>query len=214
MPGALRCIKKEDEMRTMNDDEPPNPKFVKLWLPSELPEDERCTGCAGNLVELEGKLQAAQCHQALDNIRDRLHAKKHLINRCNRNVTGQYKSTCARNLIGHVGDRVTTHFKKYNRARNALWALGGEVTFGQTFKELRTKHLVLDGEDTPPDAEASQKMNLAGGGAGPRNKKKQKDKAGNAVQRKSRRILSWIWVAGDVPGEGENGALHTCKSSL
>jgi hypothetical protein len=56
MPGALRCIKKEDEMQMMNDDEPPNPELVKLWLPSELPEDERRTGCTGNLVEMEGKL--------------------------------------------------------------------------------------------------------------------------------------------------------------
>lgn len=214
MPGALRCIEKEDEMRMMNDDEPPNPELVKLWLPSELPEDERRTGCTGNLVEMEGKLQAAQCRQALDDIRDRLHAKKHLINQRNKNVTGQYKSTRARNLIGRVGDRVTTHFKKYNHARNALWALGGEETFGQTFKELRIEHLVLDGEDMQPDAEASRQMNLAGGGAGPRNRKKQKDRAGNEVQSESRRVLSWIWVAGDVPGEGESGALHACKSGL
>jgi hypothetical protein len=27
----------------------------------------------------------------------------------------------------------------------------------------------------------------------------------------SRKILSWIWVAGDVPGEGESAALHACK---
>jgi hypothetical protein len=103
---------------------------------------------------MEGKLQAAQCCQALDDIRDRLHAKKHLINRRNRNVTGQYKRTRARNLIGRVGDRVTTHFKKYNHARDVLWALVGEVTFGGMFKEQRVEHLVLDGEDMQPDAVA------------------------------------------------------------
>jgi len=56
MPGTLHCIEKDDEIWMMNDDESPNPELVKLWLPSELPEDERCTGCTGNLVRMEGKL--------------------------------------------------------------------------------------------------------------------------------------------------------------
>ena len=206
MPGALRCIELEDEIWTQNDEEPPNAELIKLWLPSQLPECERRTGCIGNLVDMEHKLRVAQCCQALDDIRDRLHAKKHLINRCNKNVTGQIKSTHARNLIGCIGDCVTTHIKKYICARDTLWALGGKEEFEQTFKELKADHLVLDGEEVQPDAEASQQMNLAGGGAGPRNKKRS-DRSGN----ESRNILSWIWVAGDVPSEGESAALHACK---
>jgi hypothetical protein len=97
--------------------------------------------------------------------------------------------------------------------------LGGEVEFGGTFKELKQEHLVLDGDGPQPDVESSRRMNVAGGGAGPRAKKssgKGKGKArGNDVPPEgpgeSRKLMSWIWMVGEVPGEDENGGLHSCE---
>jgi hypothetical protein len=117
------------------------------------------------------KLCEAQFHESIDTIQDQLHAKKHLLNCKDKNITGQYKSTQAHTLISQVSDHVTVRFEKYCCAKEALWALGGKSKFYAIFKQLKLAHLVLDGEELQPDVEASWWMNIAGGGTGPCAKK-------------------------------------------
>lgn len=95
MPGAIVAIRAEDDVRAAQGLLLPNPKSVKLWLPSDLPEADREVGCVGPLAAMEMTLREAQCYEGLDAVRNRLHAKQHLIHWRNKNVTGQYHSTRA-----------------------------------------------------------------------------------------------------------------------
>lgn len=189
----------EEEEREARDLVRPLAKNTKLWFPSELSVEERRTGCDPRLPDMEKELRVAQCDESLDAVRACLHAKQHLILRRNKNTTGQYKSTRARTLIGRVGDRVTTQYKRYTRARDALMALGGLEEHAVKFQVLLPEHLTLDTEALAPDHEASRLMNRAGGG-GPRSQKK---KTGESTK-----VLSWIWIGGTAP---ESGGLHDCE---
>ncbi|KAF7972629.1 hypothetical protein HWV62_17380 [Athelia sp. TMB] len=197
MPHAHSCASAEEHHRASHDIPMPLAEVAKLWLPSDLPAAERGTGCDPRLPDMEHKLRAAQCKEALNNIRAYLHAKTHLLHRRNKNVTGQRKSTRASTLISRVDDRITAQQKKYTRAREALLGLDALEPYAHKFRVLLEDHLTLDAEEESPDHEASRLMNRAGGG-GPRSKKKKK--AGEST-----RILSWIWVAGSAL---ESGGIH------
>lgn len=206
IPHAATLIVVEDELRRVKDLPQPLAENVRLWMPSDLPADSQQNGCVAKLPAMELQLRVAQCDEALDAVRSHLHAKKHLINRRNKNVTGQKRSTRSRTLIGQVGDRVTIQSQKYTRARDALFALGGVEEFGARFKVLLQEHIVLDGEEQQADHEASRRLNRAGGG-GPRSSKKQ----ATVVPGESTRVISWIWFAGDIPEDRDHRGLHACK---
>ncbi|KAH7905083.1 hypothetical protein BJ138DRAFT_1138372 [Hygrophoropsis aurantiaca] len=198
MPGALRCIQLEEESR--NPDNPaPNAGSIKLWLPSELPMNERRQGCSEGLPRMETKLREAQCHDSLDMLRSRLHAKAHLINFRNKNTRGQIQSTRSRTLISHISQRAMLCANKYRRARLALIALCGDSFDDHTFKVLEDSHLQLDG-DGEDDAQARHALARAGRDTGPQTKRK-----GNG-----KKVLSWIWTAGGGPDE-ENAGVHQCN---
>lgn len=72
--------------------------------------------------------------------------QKHLINRHNKNVTGQKKLTCSCTIIGLVGDHIVIQFKKYTQARKVLFKLGGVEEFSVRFKVLLQEHLMLDSD--------------------------------------------------------------------
>lgn len=214
MPGGLRALEAENDERLRSGKEEVQPEHIKLWMPSQLTAAERTSGCVAKLPEMEAKLRVGQCHEALNLIRDRLHAKKHLINRRNKNITGQNKSTKARTIIGDITDRIQLLARKYTGARNALWALGGADDHGQVLQELKHEHLTMQAEEEQPDAEATRNMQRAGGDGGSRTarkKKKSKNKDGTVRESTSTTVLSWIWVAGDVEGEGDGTGLHGCE---
>ncbi|KZP27106.1 hypothetical protein FIBSPDRAFT_712253, partial [Athelia psychrophila] len=193
VPHASTLVVVEDELRRAQGLPQSMAEDVRLWMPSDLPAAAQQSGCVANLPAMELKLRVAQCDEALDAVRANLHAKKHLINRRNKNDTGQKRTSRSRTLIGRVGDRVTIQSQKYTRAREALFALGGVEEFGTRFKVLLAEHLVLDGEGQQADHEASRRMNRAGGG-GARSAKKQV----TVVPGDSTQVISWIWFAGDT----------------
>ncbi|KAJ7700640.1 hypothetical protein B0H14DRAFT_3904260 [Mycena olivaceomarginata] len=68
----------------------------QVYMPYELPEDERAEGCVPGLLEMEAKIRAAQCGAALTVLRGCLHAKRHFITFRDDHLTGQKKTTkCA-----------------------------------------------------------------------------------------------------------------------
>jgi hypothetical protein len=103
MPRAIRAITAMEETRDADMD-PLKAEEILLWLPSDLDEDSRLSGCATGLADMEAKLREAQCCDSLKKIHSHLHAKHHLINQRNQNVQGQNQSTRARTLIGRVSD--------------------------------------------------------------------------------------------------------------
>ncbi|KAF7969167.1 hypothetical protein HWV62_28172 [Athelia sp. TMB] len=194
MPYAHSLVVAEEDNREARDLPRPLAEDTKLWLPSNLSSEQRRSGCDPRLPDMELKLRVAQCEEALNTIRSNLHAKQHLIHRRNKHVTGQRKSTRARALVDRLGDKIQAQYRKYTRAREALLELGGLELYAQKFQVLLKEHLTLDGEELPPDHEASRRMNRAGGG-GPRSQKKKKP--GDSTK-----VLSWIWVAGTTIGAG------------
>lgn len=212
IPGALRALELEEEQRASLNLPPPEAEHVKLWLPSELSDVDRRTGCMPSLPSMERELRKAECYETLDHIRDRLHAKKHLIDERIRHATGQRKGTKSNTIIGEVTERIELLAIKYRHARLALWALGGEKEYGPVFQELKPEHLTLDYEEEEDD-DALRRMARAGGDTSRKKRKKKKgvehhpnaDAAGD-----TRRVLSWIWFAGNDANGGAEG-LHGCK---
>lgn len=216
IPGALRAIELEDERRASLDLPPPEAEHVKLWLPSDFTTAERSAACMPSLPSMEKELRKAECYETLDHIRNRLHAKKHLIDDRIRHATGQRKGTKSATIIGEVTERVNLLAAKYRDARLALWALGGEEECGQVFKELKSEHLTLDYEEEDDD-DTLRRMARAGGDTGPRSRKRSKKKRKEDERRANadaagdtRRILSWIWFAGNDSSDGDEG-LHGCE---
>lgn len=217
VPGALHAMGQDEELRSSLDLPPLEAEHVKLWLPSDLPEPEHASGCMPSLPAMEMELRKAECYETLDHIRDRLHAKKHLINDRFRHATGQRKGTKSSTIIGELTKRINLLANKYRHARQALWALGGEVEFGQVFKELKAEHLTLDYKEEDDD-DAIRRMARAGGDSGPKSQKKSKKKRKEDEHRlnadvpgDTRHVLSWIWFSGHNSSEGDEG-LHGCKS--
>ncbi|KAH7904941.1 hypothetical protein BJ138DRAFT_1118936 [Hygrophoropsis aurantiaca] len=196
MPGAVCCIQRKEDERN-REALPPKVEDIDLWLPSELPIGEQTSGCIQGLPDMERKLREAQCHDALDALRARLHAKAHLIAFRNKNTRGQVQSTRSRTLIGHIGDRAMFFAEKYRHARRALMNLSGSAFDASTFKELLPKDLTLDNEDTA-DIPAQEALARAGRDTGPRTKKKSNGK----------KLLSWIWTAGGGPDEATEHSIH------
>ncbi|KAJ7038468.1 hypothetical protein C8F04DRAFT_951149 [Mycena alexandri] len=154
---------------------------MKLWLPSELAQAVRARAFRKGLAEIEAKLRAAQCVDALDVLRSRLHAQTHLITWRNSNSTGQRGATRSATLIGRVGDRIKRVAAKYRRAREALVAVKG-VKFAPQFKVLANADLNTNA-DEESDAEARKKLARLGSSKRARNEPSNK-----------RTTLSWIWT--------------------
>ncbi|KAJ7476816.1 hypothetical protein B0H11DRAFT_2234793 [Mycena galericulata] len=198
-PVVMRLLDAEDAAR--DPDAPPMAaENIKLWLPSELDKEDRPTGCAAGVVEVELRLREGQCANALVAIRARLHAKRHILNfRDAGYASGQKKATKAQSLIGILGDRAEALAKKYRQARLALSRLKG-LDYAPHFRELRDADLTLDGEEeeSASDIRSRKKLAMLAAGKGGR--------VPRHISGTSKRTLSWIWSA--------HGALDDAEKHL
>ncbi|KAJ7429171.1 hypothetical protein B0H11DRAFT_1769442 [Mycena galericulata] len=193
MPGVDTLKQEAEEAR---DPELPAPKAedIKLWLPSELTVEQRRSACRRGLGGMEAKLREGQCTDALNNLRSRLHAQRHLITWRNANAVGQRGATRSATLIGRVGDRIARVSAKYRQARAALIALKGEDAVPH-FKELRPEDVNVNIEEES-DATSRKKLGRLGSSKRSRNEP--------TMAKKS---FSWIWTVNGGPGEDE-ASLH------
>ncbi|KAJ7236985.1 hypothetical protein C8J57DRAFT_1529783 [Mycena rebaudengoi] len=121
MSGVAALIAEEEEQRDV-EVSPPKVEHIKL-----LPDKEVC-------------LRSAQCKDALDMVRSRLHAKRHLTIWRNANSAGQRAATQSSTLIGQ--------------------ALKGKG-FALQFQELQAVDLTVD-EQEESDALVQKKLNRIG----------------------------------------------------
>jgi hypothetical protein len=196
MPGVASLKEIAEEKRDA-DEPPPKAEDIKLWLPSELTAAARRTACRSGLAEVEAKLCHAQCVDALDVLRSRLHAQKHLITWRNTNSVGQKQATRSATLIGRVGDRIARVTGKYRRAREALIALKG-AAFAPQFKTLEASDLTTSMAEEE-DTQARRKLARLGSSKRARNE-----------PTNTKKHFSWIWTVGGGPGE-DDVQLHECK---
>jgi hypothetical protein len=192
MPG-IEAIKEVVEEARDPDVAPPKAEDIKLWLPSEMSAEVRRLVCKRGVAEIEAKLRRAQCTDALDVLRSRLHAQRHLITWRNSNAMGQKASTRSATLIGRVGDRINRVAEKYRRAREALLELVGAASEPQ-FKELLASDL---NTNIAEENDASARKKLARLGSSKRTR----------AEPSIKKNFSWIWTTGGGPGE-EDVQLH------
>ncbi|KAJ7816808.1 hypothetical protein B0H13DRAFT_1923357 [Mycena leptocephala] len=182
--------------RTGSRPAPPKAEDIKLWLPSDLPAAVRRTACMRGIPEAEAKLRNAQCVDALDTLRSRLHTQKHLITWRDSGSVGQRAATRSATLIGRVGDRISRVAAKYRGARTALIALKGPA-FAPQFKELKPGDMNVNAEEES-DALSRKKLGRLGSTRRPR-----------LEPSNARKTFSWIWTVGGGPGEDQE-QLHEC----
>jgi hypothetical protein len=170
---------------------------IKLWMPSELPLEQRRQVCRRGVAHTEARVREVQCEDALNALRSRLHAQKHLITWRNSNSVGQRASTRSATLIGRVGDRIGRVAAKYRRAREALIELKG-TEFAPHFKVLQDADLNTNAKE---ESDTKARRKLARLGSSKRSKNEPSDKA---------KTFSWLWTVGGGPGEDEK-ELYDCK---
>ncbi|KAJ7165383.1 hypothetical protein C8R46DRAFT_1220512 [Mycena filopes] len=199
MPGAAQAIATEEAARDP-DAPPPRPEKIKLWMPHELDEASRATGCARGVANIESKLRSSQCLNALVHLRSRLHSKQFFLGfrySASSFMQGQHQATKANTLQAQIGDRVNDSAEKYRKGYNALLKLQGDID--PQFRPLNETDIRLDGDDGESDAAAKKKLAMIGSGRGARSPR-------NAPGT-TRRVMSWIWTAQGGAREGEE-ALH------
>ncbi|KAJ6457197.1 hypothetical protein C8R47DRAFT_995822 [Mycena vitilis] len=195
MPG-LAVWKEAEEDKRDPDLPPPKAEDLKLWMPSEVPAPSRRQVCRRGLVDVEARVREAQCVDALNDLRTRLHTQKHLVTWRNANSVGKRAATRSATLIGRVGDRIARVAAKYRRARDGLIALKG-AAYAPQFKELQQSDLNANIEEES-DAKARKKLARIGSSKRARNEPSDK-----------KRAFSWIWTVNGGPGEDE-ATLHDC----
>ncbi|KAJ7741465.1 hypothetical protein DFH07DRAFT_870169 [Mycena maculata] len=194
MPGAAWAIEEAERERDA-EAAPPKPETISLFMPSGMPQSEDpLRSCVKGLLEMEARLRAGQCDNAMVQLRSRLHAKRHLIFFRNDNIHGQVHATKARTLIDQIGERIEESAEKYRVARRALIALRG-VEAEAAYPELKPADVRLDGDDGESDAAARGKLAMIGAGRGAR--------APRNAPGTSRRLMSWIWTAPGASDDAE-----------
>ena len=109
---------------------------IKLWLPSDIPFQDRDRVCVENLANMEARLRTAQCSDALNNIRHVLKLKSRMVAFKNKNVRGQKDGTRSRAVIDRVHERARAAAEKYRVARKAKLSLEGPGPWESEFRIL------------------------------------------------------------------------------
>ncbi|KAL1698752.1 hypothetical protein EV121DRAFT_217647 [Schizophyllum commune] len=216
MPVAVAKALADEQARDP-DAPPPDAEFIKIWLPSDLTREEREEGCVDGLGDVEVRLRVAQCTDALKDIRNRLHARRFIINERNMQSTGQQQSTRARNVIARLDARVARLAEKYRAARRALLSIASAADY-PALRELRDGDLTID-DDREADGASTERLNNRGerGSRAISNARKSDTTAMSARDRaiasvreadSRRNLTSWIWTALGGPGQDTEAQVH------
>ncbi|KAF7321200.1 CxC2 domain-containing protein [Mycena chlorophos] len=160
MPGAA-ALREADNAKRDPDQPPPQPETLRLYLPSDLSDEDRLRACVRRVVETEAGLRRGQCADALIVLRARLYAQMHLIWFRDMNWVGQRARTRSATLMARLGEAIERIADKYRRARAALVELKG-AAFAPEFQELEDVHLNCRLE-TESDAAAVAQLRSADG---------------------------------------------------
>ncbi|KAF8997031.1 hypothetical protein BDZ89DRAFT_970727, partial [Hymenopellis radicata] len=200
--------------------EPVLAENIKLWMPSDVPAEDRDSMVKPYLLRMETLLQREHCSSALLKMRLKLHAKNHIIRFRDKNVTGQKRSTRARTLIDRVSDQVDLFAAQYRCAQGALTSLVGSGGVGEfrvlTQEDISSKFV----EDH--NAKAARRLARISGRESrlrpAQADAEDADSYGAEARGGSRRKLSWIWTAAGTPDASteeylyESVRVEWCKS--
>ncbi len=185
-PGVLALLAQEDATRV----DIPEIEATRLGLPSQIDSSDRATTCPANILTIEARLRDAQCRDALQDLRNQLHAQHRLWTLKKLHVRYQGPSTRSRTDLDSQGVRVRRAAEKYRRARRAKLALIGPGLWEREFQVL-TDNDIRAVQDDDPDAVAERA-------------RKQK-RPGPA---EGYRMMSWIWRGADSDEGGFTESLR------
>ena len=177
MPAALALLGDDDKANL----EVEQVEGIRLGLPSDFKTVHREHVCDEKLTHIESRLRTAQCNDALEDLRSKLHGLAHLYQHRKKNVRHQGANTRSRTYISKQEGYKNRAVEKYRHARRALLALVGPGDWELRLQVLHDddiRHMV---EDDPLTTE-----------------KKRKRRKGPA---EGRRIISWIWRGLDTEGD-------------
>ncbi|KAK7021079.1 hypothetical protein VNI00_017525 [Paramarasmius palmivorus] len=138
MPGLVQYLEDIDQREDSSDVDPAD---IKIWLPSDIPAEDRHRVCHPNIAAVEARLEVARCHDALHGIRHTLRIKSRMTLFKNTNVRGQRESGKAREVINRVVNRVHFYANRYRACRFALLKLWGDGEWEKTLQPLKDEDL-------------------------------------------------------------------------
>lgn len=216
MPG-LRSVLKDP---TVLDDGPDIvAESVQLWMPSELPIEDRRRACAEGLADVEARVREATAFDSLDDLRRNLFTRTYVNKWRGKNVSGQRRSTRARTLQHNVDMKVHEAKTRYRASRHALLALRGGGIWENALKELRDDDVRALNERSMTDQEREQREHRVRTGT------EVADDARDGVfiqgtRGEGKRTVSWIWMTvskdDDSPEmiQGEYCSIHHLHAPL
>nr|GAT47503.1 predicted protein [Mycena chlorophos] len=194
MPGVLG-IRDAHEAKRNPDQPPPQPEVLRLFLPSDLSDDERHRACVRRIIETEVGLRRGQCADALVVLRARLFAHMHLIWFRDRNMVGQQQRTRSVTLMARLLEAIARLAAKYRAARAALVELKGDA-FVVELGFLKLEDSDLTGRlENESDAIAMERLRSADGSRATRSEPNARRNAEHS-EPNTRRLagsVSWIW---------------------
>ncbi|KAF7288787.1 CxC2 domain-containing protein [Mycena indigotica] len=193
MPGVADLRERDEEGRDA-DSPPPQPERLRLYLPSELSEEDRRVVANGRVVETEARLRKGQCGDALTDLRKKLHAQQHLYWYRDSNMVGQRQRTRSVTLTARMDEGRSVIVAKYRRAQAAMIALKGSA-YAPQYRQLLDED--VNSHWNPDDAEeeeASRRLRNADGSRAARTEPN---------TRRGPKKISWIWNVGQGVDQAE-----------
>ena len=182
-----QSVSPDDEARFFE-----RPETIPLCLPSTLPSDLILT-IPANFVEIEKCLRVSQADDSLNDLRRFLRItmglwdyKRAHVGPSQRNGTRMYAS------ISTYREKVNRCASRYRAARDALFVLDPGGTWTTRLQELESA-------DIRPPIRDMEKIPKPGGARRAHNSTRKDPEASEG-----RRALSWIWLAAQPNGGGEN----------
>ena len=121
MPAALALLGEDDRANLQVE----QVEKILLGLPSDLKTVHRDRVCDEKLINIESQLREAQCNDALEDLRNKIHGLSYLYFDKKKNIRHQGPNTRSNSYITKQVDHKNRAAEKYRRARRALLALVG-----------------------------------------------------------------------------------------
>ena len=181
------------------------PEHQQLWFPSALPSTQRTHNCNKTLIDIEIRLQEAQCYDTLEKIRNVQRGRLSFIGFQNRNIQGQNPNTRAKETLNRLEDKTKALAVKYRSARKALLELLGPGDWE------RSLHQLTNGDLTTPDSIEISIDDLTDPKPDGRDRSKKQRTAARLGLGQGKKAVSWIWTTPDAIGDGSDAVLHEGK---
>ncbi|KAI0054472.1 hypothetical protein BV25DRAFT_1817015, partial [Artomyces pyxidatus] len=177
MPNVGRHFEIDDNA------EASTPETIRLYLPSDIPAEDRNRLCAADLQQMEARLRYAQACDALEELRRQLRIRTYLNQFKVKNITGQRPNTQARGVQARVDNKVKAAANRYRRCRAAHHKLVGGGTWENHLRVLQDEDIRGLGDRAVLEQEEQEHS-------------------------QSRRPLSWLWFAVGLSAENTDPGLH------